>query len=78
MVTKAEGARPLINNHAVKEASRTVQDTDVFRTLRSANSAPQRQQLTAVLAERFFEQCPKGSEAPTLRLLLKGKCEPTR
>jgi hypothetical protein len=33
-----------------------VRKSDVFRTLRSAPSAPQDQQLTAVLAERFFEQ----------------------
>ena len=50
-------------------ASSAVRDTDVFRTLGSANSASWDQQLTAVLAERFFERitngrCNEGSDAP--------------
>jgi hypothetical protein len=40
--------------------------------LGSPNSVSQNQQLAAVMAERFFEQRPKGSEAPILRLLLEG------
>jgi hypothetical protein len=49
-----------------------VRDTDVFRILRSANSASQDQQLTAVLAERFFEQCPKGRRALTAGRVRRG------
>jgi hypothetical protein len=42
--------------------ARRLRQTDVFRTRESANSDAQDQQLTAVLAERFFEQCPKRRE----------------
>ena len=47
-----------------------VQQTDVFRTLGSANSASWDQQLTAVLAERFFERFTNDgcNEAPEVIL----------
>jgi hypothetical protein len=55
-----------------------VRQSDVFRIPDQQIPPSQNQQLAAVMAERFFEQRPKGSEAPILRLLLEGKREPTR
>jgi hypothetical protein len=48
-----------------------VQQTDVFRIPDQQIPPSQNQQLAAVMAERFFEQRSKGSEAPILRLLLE-------
>lgn len=42
------------STHSIR-VSVSLQLTDVFRILKSANSAQQDQQLAAVLAERFFE-----------------------
>ena len=54
---------PLTASLAASAFGGRLHQTDVLRTLESANSVSQDQQLTAALPEVFFEQCAKAASA---------------